>query len=80
MLIFGKNTVKEAITKKRSIKTIYLNHEKVLNELPKNEVVKNAKIIVMPLKEMDKMVKGNHQGVIVEINDEYLLDLLLMLL
>ncbi len=71
MLIFGKNTVKEAITKKRSIKTIYLSHEKILNELPKNEVIKNAKIIVMPLKEMDKMVQGNHQGIIVEINEEY---------
>lgn len=71
MLIFGKNTVKEAITKKRNIKTIYLSNEKVLNELPKNEVVKSAKIVIMPLKEMDKMVKGNHQGAIVEISDEY---------
>ena len=71
MLIFGKNTVKEAISKKRSIKTLYVSQEKILVELPKNESLKNTKIVVKPFKEMDKMVLGNHQGIIAEIDDDY---------
>lgn len=71
MLIFGKNTVKEAITKKRSIRTLYVSQEKLLVELSKSDALKNVKVIVKPFKEMDKMVTGNHQGIIAEIDDEY---------
>lgn len=70
MIIFGKNTVKEAITKKRSIKELYISNEKIINELVKNGSLNNTKIVIMPLKEMNQKFKGNHQGV-VALTDEY---------
>ncbi len=70
MIIFGKNTVREAINKKRFIKELIISQEKVLNEFPKNSLSKETKITLMPLKEMNQKYNGNHQGV-VAIIDEY---------
>lgn len=70
MIIFGKNTVREAINKKRFIKELIISQEKILNEFPKNSLSKEIKITLMPLKEMNQKYNGNHQGV-VAIIDEY---------
>lgn len=69
MIIFGKNTVKEAIIKKRNIKELYINNEKLINELLKVGLTKETKIIVMPLKEMNLKFKGNHQGLVAVIEE-----------
>lgn len=69
MIIFGKNTVKEAIIKKRNIKELYISNEKLINELLKAGLTKETKIIVMPLKEMNLKFKGNHQGIVAVIEE-----------
>lgn len=68
MVIYGKNTVIEALNKRKDIKKIYVTE----NNLPlvnKNYHGK-AMVIVKTLKEMDMLFKGNHQGIALEI-DEY---------
>ena len=70
MIIFGKNTVREAIVKKRPIKAIYTSIDKWLFDLEKNGVeLPKVKIVKMSNPEMDKMFKGNHQGIVVEIEE-----------
>ena len=67
MIVYGKNVAKEILNNKKEIKKIYLsdnfNDEEILNK------IKNLKITILSKKEMDKMVKENHQGIILEIND-----------
>lgn len=70
MIIFGKNTVREAIIKKRPIKTIYTSIDRWLYELEKSGIeLPKAKIIKMSQKDMDNKFKGNHQGIAVEIEE-----------
>ena len=70
MIIFGKNTVREAIMKKRPIKVIYTSIDKWLFDLEKSGVeLPRVKIVKMSNPEMDKMFKGNHQGIVVEIEE-----------
>lgn len=70
MIIFGKNTVREAIVKKRPIKAIYTSIDKWLFDLEKSGVeLPKVKIVKMSNPEMDKMFKGNHQGIVVEIEE-----------
>ena len=70
MIIFGKNTVREAIIKKRPIKTIYTSIDRWLYELEKNGIeLPKAKIIKMSQKDMDNKFKGNHQGIALEIEE-----------
>ena len=70
MIIFGKNTVREAIVKKRPIKSIYTSIDKWLFDLEKSGVeLPKVKIVKMSNPEMDKMFKGNHQGIVVEIEE-----------
>lgn len=70
MIIFGKNTVREAIIKKRPIKTIYTSIDRWLYELEKSGIeLPKVKIIKMSQKDMDNKFKGNHQGIAVEIEE-----------
>lgn len=70
MIIFGKNTVREAIIKKRPIKTIYISIDRWLYELEKSGIeLPKAQIIKMSQKDMDNKFKGNHQGIAVEIEE-----------
>lgn len=70
MIIFGKNTVREAIIKKRPIKVIYTSIDKWLFDLEKNGLeLPKVKIIRMSNQEMDKMFKGIHQGIACEIEE-----------
>ena len=70
MIIFGKNTVREAIMKKRLIKVIYKSIDKWLFELERSGIeLPKVKIVKMSNPEMDKMFKGNHQGIVVEIEE-----------
>lgn len=67
MIIFGKNAVREALIQKRTIKQIYVNQEKWLNDLKHSGVeIPKVKITVLSSKQMDERFKGNHQGIAVE--------------
>jgi len=67
MLIYGKNVVKEYLTSNNKIYQVYAYKEfddkEILNRL------KNNKITLLEKYELDKKVKGNHQGIILEVED-----------
>lgn len=69
MRVYGKNVVKELLQKPKSIKKAYIyenfNDIKILNEIKKL----NIPIKYLDKKSLDNMEDGNHQGIILEIDD-----------
>ena len=69
MYIYGKNVAIEIINNKEKIKKafIYKNFtdNEIINELKKQ----NVYIKYLEKNEMDKMIDGLHQGIILEVND-----------
>lgn len=69
MIVFGKNVAKELIDSKKEIKKVYLSKnfddKNIINSLNKL----NIKINYIEKKEMDRKYKGNHQGIVLEIED-----------
>lgn len=67
MIIAGKNSVKEYIKTKGKIYEAYLynnfNDEDILNG------IKDIKYKYMDKYELDKLYKGNHQGIIIKVDD-----------
>ncbi len=71
MLIYGKNVFKEIPL--NQIKRIILNEN--FSDYELLEKIKNKPIKYLSKKEMDKLVKGNHQGIIGEITDYHYCEL-----
>lgn len=69
MRIYGKNVVKEALTNNDEIKEAFVyknfSDKSILNKLMR----KHVKINYLENSELDKLESGNHQGIIVEVND-----------
>ena len=69
MQIYGKNVAKEKLQTKDKIKKIYLsnrfNDKEILNLISK----RNIEPIILDIKKLDKMCKGLHQGIILEVED-----------
>lgn len=63
MLVYGRNVLKELDKKK--IKKIYISSKELIPILKKE----NLKFLVVPKQKLDSMVSGNHQGIVMEIND-----------
>jgi len=63
MLVYGRNVLKELDRKK--IKKIYVSSKELIPYLKEE----NLKFDLVPKQRLDKMVSGNHQGIIVEIHD-----------
>lgn len=67
--IYGRNVVKEVLDSNEVIKRAYIykkfNDKDILNKLIKN----NIKIDYLEKYELDKIESGNHQGIILEVND-----------
>lgn len=68
MVIYGKNTVMEAINTGKEISKLYLTKQNF--ESIKKNILPKTKIEILTLKEMDDKFKGNHQG-FVAIVEEY---------
>ena len=66
MYIFGKNTVNEALNQKRKIFTLYVATNDDYSRIASQ---KNIELVKTTKKELDKMVKGNHQGIVADIED-----------
>ena len=69
MIVFGKNVAEEVIDSGKEIKKVFISKtfddKKVLDYLEKN----NIKTIKLDKKDIDKKCKGNHQGIVLEIED-----------
>lgn len=69
MYVFGKNVVKEILNKKIRVKRALLsnnfNEDEIIERLNKEKI--NIKYVTK--QELDKIEKGNHQGIILEVDD-----------
>ncbi len=63
MLVYGRNVLKELDSKK--IKKIYISSKEIIPILKQNKL----KFDFVPKQKLDKMVRGNHQGIVIEIHD-----------
>lgn len=69
MYIYGKNVIEESLKNNEKIRKIYITknfrEEKILNEIEK----KNIEVRILEKYEIDKIVNGNHQGIIASVPD-----------
>lgn len=69
MIVFGKNVAKELIINNIKIKKVFLtknfDDRGIINYLDNNNIEK----IIMDKKDMDLKYNGNHQGIVLEIED-----------
>ena len=63
MLVYGRNVLKEL--DKSKIKKIYISSNDLIPILKEYKL----KYDIVPKQRLDKMVKGNHQGIVIEIHD-----------
>ncbi len=63
MLVYGKNILTEI--DKNKIRKIYISSKEYINYLGKN----NLKYNFVDKKVLEKMVNGNHQGIVIDIDD-----------
>jgi len=63
MFVYGKNVLKELDKKK--IRKIYISSKELIPYLKEE----NLKFDLVPKQRLDKMVKGNHQGIVIDIYD-----------
>ena len=75
MYVYGKNVVNEVLkNKKRVLEAFVYNNfsdEKILNHLKRTE----ARINFLEKREIDKIVDGNHQGIVLKIDDYEYVDI-----
>lgn len=67
MLVYGRNVLKELLNSNIKINKIILSNN--FSDIKLKEKVKKYNIEYKSNKDMDKIVNGNHQGVIIEIED-----------
>lgn len=69
MIVFGRNVAREVIDSKKEIKKVIMantfDDKSIISDLEKN----NVKIIRVDKREIDRKYKGNHQGIVLEIED-----------
>ncbi len=76
MIIFGKNTVREAIIKNKKINKIYICNYGFLKELESKKIkIPQVEITSLTVKQMDELTLGNHQGIACEIEDYKYIDI-----
>ena len=63
MLVYGRNVIKELDKKK--IRKIYISSNELIPYLSKEQL----KYDIVPKQKLDSMVKGNHQGIVIDIYD-----------
>ena len=63
MLVYGRNVLKELDKKK--IRKIYISSNELVSYLKEN----NLKYDMVPKQRLDSMVKGNHQGIVIDVYD-----------
>ena len=69
MKIYGKNVALEALKENKKIHKIYLNNKFKDDEILSLIERKNINTKILDNRELDKMCKGLHQGIILEVED-----------
>ena len=69
MIVFGKNVFKEVVSNEVKIKKVILsnnfNDDEIVDYIKSN----NINVTYLDKNEMDKKYKGNHQGIVLDIED-----------
>lgn len=63
MLVYGRNVIKELDRKK--IRKIYVSSKELIPYLKEEKL----KFDIVPKQRLDKMVNGNHQGIVIDVYD-----------
>lgn len=69
MYVYGKNVAKEMLNKKEKINKAFLYTRFNDNEILSNLKKRNIKIKYLTKDELNKIETGNHQGIILEVDD-----------
>lgn len=69
MYVYGKNVAKEMLNKKEKINKAFLYNKFNDNEILSNLKKQNIKIKNLTKDELNKIETGNHQGIILEVDD-----------
>ena len=69
MQIYGQNVAREKLQTKDKIKKVYLSNKFKDNEIITLIKKKNINPILLDMRDLDKMCKGLHQGIILEVED-----------
>ena len=69
MQIYRKNVAREKLQTKNKIKKVYLSNKFKDNEIITLIKKKNINPILLDMRDLDKMCKGLHQGIILEVED-----------
>ena len=69
MYVYGKNVAKEMLNKKEKINKAFLYNKFNDNEILSNIKKQNIKIKYLTKDELNKIETGNHQGIILEVDD-----------
>ena len=63
MLVYGRNVLKEL--NKKKIRKVFISSKELIPYLKQE----NLKFDIVPKQRLDKMVSGNHQGIVIDIYD-----------
>lgn len=69
MLVYGKNVAREVLKKPDLIKKVYLSDTFDMKEILSMIEKANLKVLIESQSEMDKLVKGLHQGIIIDMEE-----------
>ena len=69
MYVYGKNVVNEILKNKKKIKKAFLYNDFSDSKIIDNLKYNNVNIKYMTKFELDRLVDGNHQGIVIDISD-----------
>ena len=69
MIVFGRNVAREVIDSNKEIKKVFMSNTFDDKDIIRDLQNKKVNIIKMDKRDIDRKYKGNHQGIVLEIED-----------